>query len=178
MQGTVWGSLMCTSTMDELPKQAYEKPEDLYMYKGVRIPPLEMIDDILTVTNAEKTLSMNNMVNTFVEHKRLKLSGTKCHRIHIGKGHKDCPSVKVHGAQMKDSESEKYLGDLIDTSGKINATIDHRKSKGTGIISEIVSIVEEIPFGKHEIEVAMKLREAMLINGLLYNSEAWHGVTK
>ena len=38
--------------------------------------------------------------------------------------------------------------------------------------------MEEIPFGKHKIEVAMKLREAMLINGLLYNSEAWHGVTK
>ena len=38
--------------------------------------------------------------------------------------------------------------------------------------------MEEIPLGKHKIRVAMKLREAMLINGLLYNSEAWHGVTK
>ena len=24
----------------------------------------------------------------------------------------------------------------------------------------------------------MKLREVMLLNGILYNSEAWHGVTK
>ena len=45
---------MCTSTMDELPKKAYEKPDDLYKYKGVPIPPLEMIDDVLTVTTAEK----------------------------------------------------------------------------------------------------------------------------
>ena len=28
------------------------------------------------------------------------------------------------------------------------------------------------------MEVALKLRESMLINGILYNSEAWHGVTK
>ena len=27
------------------------------------------------------------------------------------------------------------------------------------------------------MEVALKLREAMLINGMLFNSEAWHGVT-
>ena len=79
---------------------------------------------------------------------------------------------------MSESESEKYLGDVIDTTGKIQATIDQRKAKGTGIIAEIMSIVEEIPFGKHKIAVAMKLREAMLINGLLYNSKAWHGVTK
>ena len=40
-----------------------------------------------------------------------------------------------------------------------------------------MSIIEEIPFWKYKIDVAMKLREAMLINGMLYNSESWHGVT-
>ena len=80
---------MCTSTMDELPKKAYEKPDDLYKYKRIPIPPLEMIDDVLTVTTAEKTSSMNKMVNTFVEHKRLKLSQTKWHRIHMVKAIKN-----------------------------------------------------------------------------------------
>lgn len=79
---------------------------------------------------------------------------------------------------MKESIKEKYLGDFIESNGKIQATIDHRKAKGKGIISEITSIVNEIPFGKYRMEVAMKLRESMLINGILYNSEAWHGVTK
>ena len=40
-----------------------------------------------------------------------------------------------------------------------------------------MSIVNEIPLGKHKIEVALRLREAMLVNGMLFNSEAWHGVT-
>ena len=56
-------------------------------------------------------------------------------------------------------------------------TINSRKSKGQGIVANILSILNEIPFGKHRVEVGLKLREAMLINGMLFNSEAWHGVT-
>ena len=74
MQGTVWGSLSCTSTMDQLSKLSYRNPEELFKYKGVPIPPLEMVDDILTVTSVEKTLKTNHLVNTFIERKRLRLS--------------------------------------------------------------------------------------------------------
>ena len=58
------------------------------------------------------------------------------------------------------------------------ATIENQKSKGQGLVSEILSILDEIPFGKHTITVGLKRREVMLLNGILFNSEAWHGVTK
>ena len=51
MQGTVWGSLFCTASIDQLGKKAYEMPEILYKYNGVDIPPLGMVNDILTVTS-------------------------------------------------------------------------------------------------------------------------------
>ena len=35
----------------------------------------------------------------------------------------------------------------------IQATIENRKSKGQGIVSEILSIIEEIPLGKHTTTV-------------------------
>ena len=78
---------------------------------------------------------------------------------------------------MKETEKETYLGDIIDQNGKIQSTIDKRLKKGEGINSEILSILSEIPLGKYKIEAALHLREAMLLNGILYNSEAWHGVT-
>ena len=78
---------------------------------------------------------------------------------------------------MNDSESQKYLGDILNKNGSIQETIDRRKSKGDGIVSEIPSIINEIPLGKHKVEVALRLREAMLVNGILFNSEAWHGLT-
>ena len=177
MQGTVWGSLMCTSTMDKLGKIAYTMPQNLYKYKGVPIPPLGMVDDIICVSNVENTETMNKVINKFIEEKKLKLSETKCGRIHIGKGHQNCPDLKVHESSMIDSDKEKYLGDTIDKTGKITATIEDRRQRGQGAIAEIVAILNEIPFGKHRTVVAMKLRESMLLNRMLFNSEAWHGVT-
>ena len=96
MQGTVWGSLFCTSSIDNLGKLAYSKPDLLYKYKGVPIPPLGMVDDIVTVTSVEKSKEVNKLINTFIEQKKLKLSSKKCVRIHIGNGHQTCPKLKVH----------------------------------------------------------------------------------
>ena len=176
-QGTVWGSLFCTVTIDKLGKQVYSMRELIYKYKGVDLPPLGMVDDIVTVTDVEKTAEMNRLVNTFIEHKNLKLSKDKCYRIHIGKGDENCPELKVHGDTMKDADQEKYLGDIIHKNGSIQATIESRCKKGDGIIAEILSILNEVPLGKYKTEVGMKLRDAMLLNGILYNSEAWHGIT-
>ena len=65
---------MCTSTLDLLGKLPYSKQDLLYKYKGVPIPPLGMVDDILTVTDVEKSQEVNNLINTFIEHKKLRLS--------------------------------------------------------------------------------------------------------
>ena len=79
---------------------------------------------------------------------------------------------------MRNSNEEKYLGDRINRDAKLDATIEDRVNKGYGIISEINAILEEIPLGKYRVEIGLKLRQAMLINGILFNSEAWHGVRK
>jgi hypothetical protein len=136
------------------------------------------VDDILTVSNADKTAEINAQVNNFMEKKKIQLSIKKCVRIHIGKDHRDCPDVKVHEDNMKSGDQEKYLGDIIHQDGSLKATIAQRRSKGNGIVAEILSILDEIPLGSNKVEIGLMLREAMLINGILFNSEAWHGVTK
>ena len=79
---------------------------------------------------------------------------------------------------MKDSTKEKYLGDIIHESGKIRHTVEERRDKGLAIVAEILAILDEIPLGKFKFEIGLKLRQAMLINGILFNSEAWHAVTE
>ena len=50
MQGTVWGIMLCTATMDTLGQLVYSDSELTYKYKGVvETPSLGMVDDILTV---------------------------------------------------------------------------------------------------------------------------------
>ena len=114
MQGTVWGSLLCTSTVDSLGKKCSNMSEGLYEYRGIPIPPLGMVDNILSVTNVKQTQNMIKIINTFIESKKIKLSQKKCYQIHIGNGHTKCPKLNVHEDSMKEDESEKYLGDVID----------------------------------------------------------------
>ena len=178
MQGSVWGSLFCTTTMDKLGQIAYENADLLYMYKGVvAVPPICMVDDIMSIQKCSQATQINATINAFIEMKKLTLSKKKCSRIHIGKQVENCSELFIHESKMKNSNKEKYLGDYVDSSGKIKATIQDRISKGYGILSEIRAIINEVPLGRYKLEIGLQLREAMLINGLLYNSEAWHSVT-
>ena len=44
------------------------------------------------------------------------------------------------------------------------------------MVAEILAIINEIPLGQYKMEIGLKLRQAVLLNGLLFNSEAWHDI--
>ena len=184
MQGTIWSSFLCTVSMDKLGQFVYDHPDLVYKYKGVvETPSLGMVDDVLCVQKCStQTVKMNSIINSFMESKKLKLSAKKCNRIHIQnkKCRKsiNCPEIKVHKDIMKTSTEQKYLGDIINSNGSIRNTIEERKNKGFGIANEIIAILEEIPLGRFKMEIGLKLRQAMLLNGILFNSEAWHNISE
>ena len=50
----------------------------MYNYKGTEGPCLQMVDDILTITECDSTaLATNSTVNTFIKTKKLKLAEQK-----------------------------------------------------------------------------------------------------
>ena len=169
MQGTVWRSLYCATTMDKLAKTMYMDDELMHKYKGVvNTPCLGMVDDLLIVQKCStKALKANAVANAFVEMKKLKFNKDKCYRIHIGKPsrkYQPCPELKVHEDALKTCCKEKYLGDIIDQNGASKATIESRKSKGYAAVSEIMAILKDIPLGEHKMEIGLHLRQAVLLN--------------
>ena len=76
---------------------------------------------------------------------------------------------------METTKCEKYL---TSQSGKNRENVKARRAKGFGLSSEILSVLEEVPLGRYRIEIGLKLRQAMFINGILYNSEAWENITE
>ena len=56
--------------------------------------------------------------------------------------------------------------------------IKARISKGKGIVTKILTMLEGIPFGKHHFEVGIILRNSLLVSSMLFNSEAWYNLTK
>ena len=125
---------------------------------------------------SRKSLEMNTVINTFMEVEKLSLSSKKSNNIHIGKQKYNCPRLKVHGNDMAQSVQEKYLGDVINQSGKIKHNIEARRAKGYGIVANILAIISEVPLGHWKVDAGLRLREAMLLNGILFNSEAWHNI--
>ena len=182
MQGTVLTSLKCSVQIDSLGKDCLKNQKNqnnLYKYLDVvPIPPLSMVDDILTVTETGvKSIKMNAAVQSKVDVKKLKLGNSKCFQMNIGdKNDITFPKLKVHDTEMTNSSREKYLGDILTTDCKIDETINERYKKGIGMVNQIMSILKEISFGPYFFEMALLFRSSMLLNGILFSSEALIGI--
>ena len=51
-QGSTWGPLMTSSSIDTIGKDAQESGENTYLYKKIaKIPPLSFVDDVAAITN-------------------------------------------------------------------------------------------------------------------------------
>ena len=130
-----------------------------------------------------ESLAINTFKNTQIELKRLKFhvpdenGKTKCHKLHIGKNHNMCPTHKVHGTVMPEVLEDTYLGDILSNDGRNTKNIKHRISKGLGIINQIFNLLDNVVFGPHYFEIAVLLRDSMLINGTMTNAEIWYNFT-
>ena len=155
MQGTKFSNIKCSIQMDTLGKDCYSSGEDLFLYKkAVYIPPLGMIDDIITFalsgTNAIKT---NAIVNSKIESKKLEFGGNKCYNIHIGKLKDTHSKLKVHSDTLNVKEYETYLGDIICRTGSNDNNIEQRRNQGIAAINQITSMLNLVSLGHFYFEI-------------------------
>ena len=180
-QGGTWGPILCSNSIDKVGKIADEKGL-IYKYKDiVKITPLAMIDDLLAVSRCGiESIEINLTINTIIELKKLEFHRPdkkgKCHYMHVGKPNQICPGMKVHGRKAGQVSEATYLGDIIRADGKNTSNVKSRTSKGVGIITEIMSVLKGVSFGHRYFEIAIILREARLINGILTNAEIWYSL--
>ena len=126
---------------------------------------LSFLDDIFSVTECSpNSVKLNAYVQSKVETKKLELSDTKCVKMHLGNNKSACPKLKIHSNEMKSSDREKYLGDVITSNARMDENIKIIHDKGIGIANQILSILTEVSFGVYHFEMGMLFRTAMLIN--------------
>ena len=175
-----------------------------YLYKGeVEIPSLAMVDDIIGISECGfKAAIINSFLNGKTSTKKLQFGAKKCKKMHIGKqieefkchpifvgkwkeddsndvtGEEEVNDIYLGKVEMEDTEEEKYLGDIISNDGRNLKDIKARVNKGKGIVKRILDILESIPFGKLYFQVAILLRNSLLVSSVLCNSETWFNLTK
>ena len=123
MQGTVLANIKCSVQIDSLGQDCIRENKGIFKYKNcISIPPLSMVDDVITVSNCGvESVKMNAIVQSKVECKQLELGHLKCFNMHCGKVSKQsCSQLSIHGKIMLISDKEKYLGDILTTNGKIH----------------------------------------------------------
>ena len=85
--------------------------------------------------------------------------------------------IKAHNDILNSKECETYLGDVITKTGSNNKNIEHRKNNGLAAISQIISILNLTSLGHFYFEIALILRESILLSKLVFNSEVWYNVS-
>ena len=88
-----------------------------------------------------------------------------------------CPQLQTHGDVMIKTDSDSYLGDIVESSGKNTKNINARCGRGWGITTNIIMILKEVCLGQFYFTVALILRESLLFSSVLLNSETWTNVT-
>ena len=141
------------------------------------------MDDLNSITKCGlDSINMNISINTLIELKKFKFhtpaenKKSKCHMLHIGSASTECPDMKVHGHTVDKVSQAVYLGDIISQDGTNSANIRDRAAKGTGQMNTILTLLKTVSFGAKYFEIAVTLREAHLINGMLTSSESWYGL--
>jgi hypothetical protein len=138
-----------------------------------------MVDDLaqISVCGVESVKS-NAYVNAQIEQNKLAFNNSKCHHMHSGKKSRLCPTLRAHETAMDLVKEEKYVGDIVSEDSKHTKNIISRRSNGIGVCNEITTILSNLCLGPHHFHVAVMLRQAMLLQVLLSNSETWLRLTK
>ena len=90
-QGDPQSPIECSNQIDTICKECLEPDMEHYKYKNeVKIPALDFLDDIITVSESGyKTSIMNSFKNAKIATKNLQFEPQKCFVMHIGKTHED-----------------------------------------------------------------------------------------
>ena len=180
MQGTVPAPLKCAIQMDTLGRYCYSHCTGQYQYRDVcTVVPLGMIDDIAAVAECNSnSLILNSIINAKIEAKKLQFNLTKCFNMHIGPNKDNCEHLVVHDTPMLSTDKQKYLGDYISSSGYNNDNLKERCKIGHQAISQIKSCLNDVNYGKYQIQTGLLMRDSIFVSKMLLNSEVWHSLPK
>ena len=176
MQGTVPATLKCAVQIDTLGKYCYTYNTGCYIYRDAcYVPPLGMIDDIASIAQCkDNSIIINAIVNAKIESKKLQFNFKKCVNMHVGPNKENCEKLIIHDEQMPTTDKQKYLGDIVSSSGSNQENIKDRCKTGHRAISQIKSLMNDISLGKYTIQIGLILRDSIFLSKMLLNSEVWH----
>ena len=178
-QGTVLGLVINNCSLDRFSKESFG-----YNFGSVGIKPLQFVDDIANPSSSRQTAVLSNKLLENIQHeKRVNFSAEKCELLKINSICND--GLLLNAEVIKSVRKVRYLGDVFSNKGdnselckdnKICIYI-YRHDKIKGTITELFALSKGIKFGTKQIESLLLLYKTVFLPRLIYNCEAWSGLT-
>ena len=80
--------------------------------------------------------------------------------------------------EIKEADDTKYLGQIISKDGTNSTNIENRAHKGKGLVNKIETTLRNTTGGKYNFELAVLMRNAILISSIISCSEIWYNITE
>ena len=174
-QGSRLTGRMFAKTMDTLSEEILPTNEGYVFNAELTIPVLLWVDDVLScVDHSSNQVKMLKTVANFAVKHKLKWGASKCNVMRVGKHENDNIQWKLGEQTIEETDSYKYLGDLITNDGKNIRNLDLRKNKIAAATTTINAIAETDVLRRIETRVLIELHEKIIIPILLNNAESWN----
>lgn len=201
LQGDTYGPQLATAQVDEISTYWEETAgDDLYKYKDeVGLGLAGMVDDLIGFTSGPtSTVILNTVLNAKAAEKGLQFGPDKCVIMTVkSKKNKNAiePEAKVDlwttkydddtlmeelegKVHIKTVNVQKYLGTMISNDGSNEHTMKAKSIKSLIAKDTIMAKLNSLPLGRFYFEVAIDLRESILLGQLLYATEALTNIKK
>ena len=174
-QGTVYGPLICSASMDTINKVGY----NIVTHYGpnLQIQALAYVDDVASGGN--KSTSNNTIMkcNIMEENKKLTyntdVGKSAIMIVNEKKGTRNTVTAKVKNGEFQLVEEYKYLGTWWEHGGKYKINIQKRKKKIPFMITSLKAIANDKNMGRLSTQARLELIETVIIPSLIYNAEAY-----
>ena len=190
-QGTLEGANISAANIDYTVNEFFKISNEEISYGEERMQPLLFQDDISRISTSLKAVqSGNDRMEAVMESKLLDFNhdksvlivmGSKKNKKKIDEDMKNYP-LTLCGRVMKITNSEKYLGDMIDSGGlaeSVTATVMKRKGITITNIIETKAVIEDYRANSiGGLVVGIEIWELAILPQLLNNCETWTQIDK
>ena len=174
-QGSRVTGRMFAKLIDLLAEESLANGSGFQLFEDLIIPMLLWIDDVVTFAERmENQLSVLKHMDQFAKDHKIRWGKEKCQVMKVGK-HNDDNSFdwKIGEMSINETDSYKYLGDIISNDGTNTKNIQARKHKAASTTISIKTIASNETFKQIGTSVLMELHDTTTLSALLTNSESW-----
>ena len=175
-QGSRVTGRMFAKLIDLLAEESLANGSGFQLFEDLTIPMLLWIDDVVSFAegvNDQRTVL--DQIDQFGKDHTIRWGKEKCQVMKVGKHDDDgVNDWKIEEMSIKETESYKYLGDIITNDGKNTSNIQARKNKATATTISIKTIASNETFREIRTSVLIELHDTTTLSALLTNSESWN----